>query len=340
MKWALLAVGVGRAAGFLAQAGHVPAAWLIGPMIVAIGAAVSGFGQTLPRWMLAAPQGVIAVTIAQVFTLPVVGEVARDWLLIVIVVVATVVAAGTAGWLLARYSPISASDGSVGLVAGPHRVTMIALSTAEFRRRSAHRRQFISRYLRITLVVLTASSVTHIVQLHSAVVPPSAPGTQPFAAGAVRRNVHVLAVVAARCCGRYSRVPGAQFIFPLVGGAALHVTGLLTIDVPWWLLDVAYLTVGMDDRGLAYTRARSCCSSGASYRRCSSPRSCCSRCARYPACCSSYWSTSIRSRRISRRRRAVSIRFRSSRWGAGATWRSSWRFNRCGCSPSSPADRR
>ena len=64
MKWGLLAVAsVG--AGFLAQAGHVPAAWLIGPMVVAIVAAITGFGRTLPRWTLAAPQGVIAVTIAQ-----------------------------------------------------------------------------------------------------------------------------------------------------------------------------------------------------------------------------------------------------------------------------------
>lgn len=235
-------------AGFLAQAGHVPAAWLIGPMIVAIVAAITGFGRTLPRWTLAAPQGVIAVTIAQVFSLPVVGEVARDWLPIVIVVVATVVAAGTAGWLLARYSPISAATAAWGSSPGAA-VTMIALS-GEFG--ADPRIVAFMQYLRITLVVLTASSVAHLVLLHSSsVAAPAAPGTQPFA---LLPFVETLAfAVAAAFGGRFSRVPGGQFLFPLVGGAALHVVGLLPIDVPWWLLDGAYLAVGWTI-GLAYTR--------------------------------------------------------------------------------------
>jgi len=41
MRWAVLAIAsVG--AGFFAQAGHVPAGWLIGRMVVAIIAAISG----------------------------------------------------------------------------------------------------------------------------------------------------------------------------------------------------------------------------------------------------------------------------------------------------------
>lgn len=247
MKWVVLSVAsVG--VGFLAQFGHVPAAWLIGPMIVAIVAAISGFGRTLPRWTLAAPQGVIAVTIAQVFTLPVLGEVVRDWLPIVIVVVATVVAAGTASWLLARYSPISAATAAWGSSPGAA-VTMIALS-ADFGADS--RIVAFMQYLRVTLVVLTASSVAHIVQLHSpAVAAPAAPGAHPFA---LVPFVETLAfAVAAALAGRHSRVPGGQFLFPLVGGAALHIAGLLPINVPWWLLDVAYLAVGWTI-GLAYTR--------------------------------------------------------------------------------------
>jgi uncharacterized protein len=247
MRWVLLAIAsVG--AGFLAQAVHVPAAWLIGPMIAAIVAATSGFGRTLPRWTLAAPQGVIAVTIAQAFTLPVVAEVLRDWLPIVIVVVATVIAAGTAGLLLARYSPISAATAAWGSSPGAS-VTMIALS-AEFG--GDPRIVAFMQYLRITLVVLTASSVTHIALLHSAAAaPPAAPGAQPFAL--VPFAATFAFAVAAAFAGRFSRVPGGQFLFPLIAGAALHVAGLLPIDVPWWLLDAAYLAVGWTI-GLAYTR--------------------------------------------------------------------------------------
>jgi membrane AbrB-like protein len=97
------------------------------------------------------------VTIAQVVTLPVVGEVVRDWLPIVIVVVA----AGTASWLLARYSPISAATAAWGSSPGAS-VTMIALS-AEFG--ADPRVVAFMQYLRVTLVVLTASSVAHLAHL-------------------------------------------------------------------------------------------------------------------------------------------------------------------------------
>src|ERR1700722_3183408 len=123
MRWAALAAA-SVACGFLAQWVHVPAAWLIGPMIVAIVAAISGIGLGLPRWSLAAPQGVIGVTIAQAFTLPVIGEVIHEWVPIPIVVAATVIAAGTASWLLAKYSPISAATAAWGSSPGAA-VTMI-----------------------------------------------------------------------------------------------------------------------------------------------------------------------------------------------------------------------
>lgn len=246
MKWAALgAASVGF--GFFAQWVHVPAAWLIGPMIVAIVAALFGIGLRLPRWSLAAPQGVIGVTIAQAFTLPVIGEVSHEWLPILIVVFATVAAAGTAGWMLARYSPISAATAAWGSSPGAA-VTMIALSAEHG---ADPRIVAFMQYLRITFVVLTASFVSHLILVHGAAPPPAAPGTSAFEVIPFLETL-TFAVVTA-FAGRYSKVPGAQFIFPLVGGSALHVFGLLPIDVTWWLLDVAYLTVGWTI-GLSYTR--------------------------------------------------------------------------------------
>lgn len=247
MRWAIL-VAASVAFGFFSQWVHVPAAWLIGPMIVAIVAALGGIGLRLPRWSLAAPQGVIGVTIAQAFTLPVIGEVAHEWFPILIVVCATVAAAGTAGWLLARYSPISAATAAWGSSPGAA-VTMIALSAEHG---ADPRVVAFMQYLRITFVVLTASFVSHLVLAHGAAQsPPAAPGTSPFVLKPFLETL-AFAVVAA-FAGRYSKVPGAQFIFPLVGGSAMHVFGLLPIDVTWWLLDAAYLTVGWTI-GLSYTR--------------------------------------------------------------------------------------
>ena len=222
MKWALLAVA-SIAFGALVQWLHVPAAWLIAPMIVAIVAAVQGIGIRLPRWSLAVPQGVIGVTIAQAFTTPVIGEVLHEWVPILIVVIATVVAAGTAGWLLARYSPISASTAAWGSSPGAS-VTMIALS-ADYG--ADPRIVAFMQYLRITFVVLTASLVSHLVLSHAnAAPPPAAPGTTAFELVPFFETL-AFAIVAP-FAGKYSRLPGGQFIFPLVIGAWLHVTGICT----------------------------------------------------------------------------------------------------------------
>ena len=246
MKWAALsAASIG--CGFLAQWAHVPAAWLIAPLIVSIVAALKGIDLRLPRWSLAAPQGVIGVTIAQAFTLPVIDEVVHEWAPILIVVVATVVAAGTASWLLAKYSPISAATAAWGSSPGAA-VTMIALS-ADYG--ADARIVAFMQYLRVTFVVLTASFVTHLVTQHSTTPSPNAPGTTAFT---LLPFLATLAfAVAAAFAGRYSKVPGGQFLFPLVGCSALHVSGLLPINVTWWLLDAAYLTVGWTI-GLSYTR--------------------------------------------------------------------------------------
>ena len=247
MRWAVLALA-SIACGSLAQWLHVPAAWLIGPLIVAIIGAIGGIDLRLPRWSLTIPQGVIGVTIAQVFSLPVLAEVGHQWIPILIVVLSTVVAAGIAGWLLAHYSPISAPTAAWGSSPGAA-ITMIALS-ADYG--ADPRIVAFMQYLRVTIVVLTASLVSHLVLTHvNGAPPPAAPGTAPFAL--VPFALTLLFAIAAAFGGRYSRVPGGQILFPLVGGAALHVAGLLPIDVPWWLLSVAYITVAWTI-GLQYTR--------------------------------------------------------------------------------------
>jgi membrane AbrB-like protein len=241
---------VSVACGAGAQWIHVPAAWLIAPMIVAIVAAVSGIGIRMPRWSLVAPQGIIGVTIAQVFTSPIVGEVLHQWLPILIVVIATVGAAGTAGWLLAHYSPISAPTAAWGSSPGAA-VTMIALS-GDFG--ADTRIVAFMQYLRVTFVVLTASLVSHLVLAHRVIAPlpgGSATGTQPF--DPIPFAATAAFGIGAAVLGRKSRIPGAQFLIPMLGGSALHVFGFLHIDVTWWLLDAAYITVGWTI-GLAYTR--------------------------------------------------------------------------------------
>jgi membrane AbrB-like protein len=247
LKWAALAAA-SLAAGGLAQWSGIPAPWLVSSMVVAIALAVAGIGLSLPRAVLIVPQGIIGITVGQVFTLPILTEIAQLWLPLIAVTAATIVAAGTAGWILARYSPLSAQTAAWGSAPGAS-VTMIALSVDHG---ADPRIVAFMQYLRVTLVVVSAALVTRL--LH--VANPSAAatafsGTSPFALLPFAGTL--LLAIGSAFAGRYGRVPGAQFLFPLVLGAAIHVTGVLPIDVTWWLLAGAYIATGWTI-GLLYTR--------------------------------------------------------------------------------------
>jgi membrane AbrB-like protein len=247
IKWLALAVA-SLVCGALAQRASVPAAWLIAPMLVAIVLAVNGIGLKVPRPVLAAPQGVIGLTIAQVFTLPILGEVAHSWFPILLVVAATVAAAGVAGWILAKYSPLSPETAAWGSSPGAA-VTMIALS-GDYG--ADPRIVAFMQYLRVTFVVLTASLASRVLFFNSeSHAAQAAAGTTPFALGPFLLTFTI--AIAMGFAGRNSRITGGQFIVPLLVGATIHVTGLFPINVPWWLLSAAYITVGWTI-GLLYTR--------------------------------------------------------------------------------------
>lgn len=250
MKW--VALGAASIAfGALAAWAHVPAAWLIAPMIVAITLSVMGIGLRLPRWSMVAPQGIVAMTISQSFSIPILAEIAHQWLPILAVVAATVASAGTAGWILARYSPLSPATAAWGSSPGAA-VTMIALCSDYG---ADPRIVAFMQYLRQTLVVLSASLVTHALapNAHTA-VGPSSGGTTPFLALPFLATV-TCAIVAAAIGRAATRIfPGGQFLLPMATGVAIHTSGIFPIDIPWWLLDAAYVTVGWTI-GLLYTRA-------------------------------------------------------------------------------------
>jgi membrane AbrB-like protein len=247
MKWAAL-TAASLVLGWLAQWAHIPAPWLVASMLAAIVAAVFGIGLQLPRIALTVPQGVIGLTIGQVFTMPILVEIAQQWLPLLLVVAATILSAGIAGWLLARFSPLSPQTAAWGSAPGAS-VTMIALSAENG---GDPRIVAFMQYLRVTVVVMSAALVTHLLNLTS-----SAPTGHTFAATSpfalVPFAITIALAIGSSFAGRYSGLPGAQFLAPFLLGAVIHVTGILPIDITWWLLALAYVTTGWTI-GLQYTR--------------------------------------------------------------------------------------
>lgn len=246
VEWSAL-IAAGAAAALLLQRLGVPAPWLIGPVVVAIAASASGLLELrVPHAAFDAAQAAIGMLIAQTFTPPVVASIARSWALMALVVATTIVSAAVAGWVLARFSSIEAETAAWGSApGGAAAMTALSIDYGADARVVAF-----MQYLRVTIVVLSASAVARFLLPH---------GAHPPLAGAFAFDpvalIETIAVAAAGAwIGTRQKIPAGGLLGPMVLGAVLHGAGIVRLQLPAPLLDAAYLIVGLTI-GLLYTRS-------------------------------------------------------------------------------------
>ncbi len=225
----------------------VPAPWLIAPLVVAIVAAVTGLvASHVPRPLFVAAQATIGTLIAQTFTPPVVVSIAHSWFVMILVVASTIVAAAIAGWILARFGSVPAPTAAWG--SSPGGASAMTAMSADYG--ADPRIVAFMQYLRVTLVVLSASVVSRVLL----------PGGAHAPAVAAMRfdSIGLLGALVVGSAGALValrlRIPAGALLGPMVLGAVLHGTGLVRIAVPAALLDAAYLAIGLTI-GLLYTPA-------------------------------------------------------------------------------------
>jgi membrane AbrB-like protein len=246
LVWTALIAASAAGAVLLHQLG-VPAPWLIAPLVVAIVAAVTGLVTLhVPRPLFVAAQATIGVLIAQTFTPPVVGSIARSWLVMILIVASTIVAAAIAGWMLARFGSVPAPTAAWG--SSPGGASAMTAMSADFG--ADPRIVAFMQYLRVTLVVLSALVVSRVL-LPSGAHPPAIGATQFDPIGLL--GTLVVGSAGALAAIRL-RIPAGALLGPMVLGAVLHGTGLVRIAIPAALLDAAYVAIGLTI-GLLYTPA-------------------------------------------------------------------------------------
>ena len=235
VAWCAL-IAAGAAGALLLRRLGVPAPWLIAPLIVAIVAAVTGLVELrVPRPAFVAAQAAIGMLIAQSFT----------WPAMILVVASTIAAAAVAGWILARFGAVPAATAAWG--SSPGGASAMTVMSADFG--ADPRIVAFMQYLRVTLVVLSASVVSRLL-LPGAHAP--APGAVSFDALGLAGTL-VIAAAGALVALRL-RVPAGALLGPMVLGAVLHGTGLVRIAIPAVLLEAAYVVIGLTI-GLLYTPA-------------------------------------------------------------------------------------
>lgn len=245
-QWALL-LAASMAFAALLEAADLPAALLLGPMIAGILVGVGGGTIRVPRRPYFGAQAIIGCLIAAAITPTILVSFLQDWPLFLGVVLSTLLASSVLGWLMSRWQVLPGTTGVWG--SSPGAATAMVLMAEAFG--ADARLVAFMQYLRVVCVATAASLIARFWVETGAAGPPAIVWFPPLDAGpfAVTLALAGLGAVA----GQFLRIPAGPMLVPLVVGAVLHALGLIEIELPEWLLAIAYALVGWNI-GLGFTR--------------------------------------------------------------------------------------
>lgn len=245
-------------AGLLAQATGVPAAWLVGPMLVALTSALAWPNRpTVPRWGRIASLAVVGGVLASAFRPSVLPLIAHNWFPVSLVVGGTLLLSLAAGLLLTRAAGLDRKTAVLGTLPGAAS-GMLAMSGPL----GANPRPVaVMQYTRVVVVVVSAALVARF-----GLVPGTAPhqiptqGLQTTASQGtafdawLAYGLTVLVAAVGAWAGMRLRLPAGALMGPLVLGVALEVPGVLRLAWPAGVPQAAFLVLGLWV-GLLFDRA-------------------------------------------------------------------------------------
>lgn len=238
-QWAALVLVSGLLAHGLQRA-SVPAAMLLGPMLTAVAFALRAAPLRVPGWAFAASQSVIGCMVAVTITPSTLATLGRQWPVMLLVIVAVIVAGAVVGLALTRYGSLPGPTAAWGISpGGAAAMTAMAESYGADVRMVAF-----MQYLRVFVVVLTASGVSRLLLGHAADLPVSPSGSPAEDASLVSLLQTVAVMAGGLLLGRWLRLPAGALLVPMVAGATLQSLGLVAIVLPPWLLWSAYAGLG------------------------------------------------------------------------------------------------
>ena len=257
--WTILGVG-SVLAGLLAQGTGVPAAWLVGPMLVALALALAWPKRpAVPRWGRVASLAVVGGVLAAAFEPSVLPVIATNWLPVCLVVGGTLLLSLGSGLLLARVARLDNKTAVVGTLPGAAS-GMLAMSGPLG---ADPRLVALMQYTRVVVVVVSAALVARYGSApEGAAQRISGQGLQTTISGGASM-VHdawlaygLTAFVAAlgAWVGTRLRLPAGALMGPLILGVALEELGILGLAWPPGVPQAAFLVLGVYV-GLLFDRA-------------------------------------------------------------------------------------
>jgi len=245
-RWGVLLACSGLLSALFEMAG-LPAALLLGPLIAAILVETSGGTVRVPRLPHYGAQAVIGCLVARAITPTIIDTFLKEWPLFLGVVLAVVIACSLLGWVISKWGILPGTTAVWGLSPGAASVMLLMADSFG----ADARLVAFMQYLRVVLVAFAASLIARLWVNTSGAVNIA---TVWFPTIHWFSFVETLAIVlVGGALGYTSRIPAGALLVPMVIGAILHGTDIVSIQLPPWLLAASYAFLGWRI-GLGFTR--------------------------------------------------------------------------------------
>ncbi|MCL2892315.1 AbrB family transcriptional regulator [Brenneria tiliae] len=246
MQWGIL-LSVSLILGFGLQIYHVPAALLLGPMLIGAAMGLNGATIRIPPAFFSASNAVLGCLVAQSLSLSILSPLLDSWLLVLFILLATLVGSGLSGWLLVKFSELPGTTGTWG--ASPGGASAMVAMAGEFG--ADVRLVAFMQYLRVLMVTAAAAFVARISLGEDAAENSAMLVWFPMLDW--RFPATLCVAFGSAWLGKLLRIPSAALLGPIIVGSLLHSNGILALQTPEWLLALAYAFIGWSV-GLCFTR--------------------------------------------------------------------------------------
>ncbi|SIS91129.1 AbrB family transcriptional regulator [Insolitispirillum peregrinum] len=228
------------------EAVHLPAAFLLGPILAAIVMAVGNARVSIPRWGATSAQGIVGVMVAAALPTTLFQEILLDWPVFLGGIVSTLLVSSALGWVLARSRALPGNTAIWG--SAPGAATVMTLMSDSYG--ADMRLVAFMQYLRVVCCALATTAVAHL-----SGNAPAGGGGQDWWLVTSWANVGLTMALAlgSATLGAVARVPGGTLLVPIIAGVAAKMVGLLEITLPVPLLAFAYAIIGWSI-GLRFSR--------------------------------------------------------------------------------------
>lgn len=229
------------------EALRLPAALLLAPMIAGILFSAAGGSVRVPDAAYTGAQGLVGCMIAHSLPLSNLGTAVRNWPVFTAGVLSTVLTAALIGWLLTRWRVLPGTTAIWG--SSPGAASTMTVMAEAFG--ADVRLVAFMQYLRVMCVAGAASVIASLAMAGGGhTLPPVdwLPAIHPIGFGAA-----LVIGLAGAGIGRFCRVPAGALMVPLIITSIVTSAGQVTVQLPPWLLALAYALFGWSI-GLRFTR--------------------------------------------------------------------------------------